>query len=83
MRAEGEVFVFTGPVFSRKPDTIGSDHVWVPTSLYKLVYDPNSHRAWAFWVDNRDDAKMSKPITYDELVKRVGIVFLPGIHPRS
>ncbi|MBK5963362.1 DNA/RNA endonuclease [Thiocystis minor] len=78
MRAEGDVFVFTGPVFSKPVTTIGSGKVWVPTSLYKLVYDQAQNRAWAFWVDNRD-ARMSKPISYDELVKRTGIEFLPGI----
>ena len=81
MRAEGDVFVFTGPVFSKPVTTIGSGKVWVPTSLYKLVYDQAQNRAWAFWVDNRDDARMSKPISYEELVKRTGIEFLPGIKP--
>jgi len=39
-------------------------------------------RAWAHWVANRDDVAMGQPpITYEELVKRTGIEFLPGIKP--
>ncbi|MCK7579876.1 MAG: DNA/RNA non-specific endonuclease [Chromatiales bacterium] len=82
MRAKGDVFVFTGPVFSGKPETIGAGQVWVPSQLYKLVYDAAENRAWAYWVDNRDEARMSRPISYEELVKRTGIEFLPGIRPR-
>lgn len=81
MRAKGDVFVFTGPVFGDTPQTIGQGRVWVPTHLYKLVYDAVENRAWAFWVENSDTARMSKPISYEELVKRTGIEFLPGIKP--
>ncbi|SDY34127.1 endonuclease G, partial [Allochromatium warmingii] len=52
MRAKGDVFVFTGPVFSGKPETIGTGQVWVPSHLYKLVYDAAENKAWAFWVEN-------------------------------
>ena len=81
MRANGDDFVFTGPVFPDRPETIGSGRVWVPSHLYKLVYDAAENRAWAFWVENRDEARMSRPISYEELVRRVGIEFLPGIKP--
>jgi endonuclease G len=81
MRAKGDVFVFTGPVFPDQPETIGAGRVWVPSHLYKLVYDAAENRAWAYWVANRDDARMSRPISYEELVRRVGIAFLPGIKP--
>lgn len=78
MRAGGDVYVFTGPVFRQPVSTIGSGRVWVPSQLFKLVYDSSSGRAWAYWVDNTDDARMSKPITYQELVSRTGIQFLPA-----
>ncbi len=77
MRAAGDVYVITGPVFDTAPPTIGIDHVWVPQHLFKLVYDPTTHRAWAHWLDNTDGARVGKPISYDELVKRTGIDFLP------
>lgn len=78
MRAAGDVFVITGPVFDGNPPTIGSDKVWVPQHLFKLVYDPSPNRIWAHWLDNTDDAKVGKPISYEELVRRTGIQFLPS-----
>ena len=80
--AKGPVFVFTGPVYGDDPPkTIGANRVWVPTHLYKLVYDPEAGRAWAFWVENTDEAHAGHPISYQELVSRTGIEFLPGITP--
>ena len=60
------------------PATIGRGQVHVPTHLFKLVYDAKTQRAWAHWVENRDDAHPGRPIRYAELVKRTGIEFLPG-----
>ena len=79
MRAAGDVFVITGPVFDGTPPTIGSNRVWVPQHLFKLVYDPVANRAWAHWLDNSDDARVGKPISYGELVNRTGIQFLPDL----
>lgn len=83
MRASGPVYVFTGPAFEQEPQKIGPGHVWVPTYIYKLVYDPQANRAWAYWIENRDDARGNKPISYEELVRRTGIELLPGAHPKS
>lgn len=80
MRAVGDVFVITGPVYDSNPPTIGANRVWVPQHLFKLVYDPSTGRAWAHWLDNRDDARVGKPISYDELARRTGINFLPNYH---
>lgn len=80
-RAKGDVFIITGPVYEGIPQTVGNNQVAVPTHLYKLVYDATTNRAWAHWQANRDDERISKPISYAELVKRTGIEFLPGITP--
>lgn len=77
MRSPGDVYVITGPVFDGIPPTIGSNRVWVPQHLYKLVYDPLRNRAWANWLDNADDARPGRLISYEELVRRTGIEFLP------
>lgn len=79
MRAAGDVFVITGPVFDETPLKIGPHRVWVPQHLFKLVYDPSAKRAWAHWLENLDDAKVGSPISYQELVRRTGIEFLPGM----
>ncbi len=76
-RAAGDVFVITGPVFDSTSPTIGANRVWVPQHFFKLVYDPARHRAWAHWLDNTNQAKVGAPISYEELVRRTGIDFLP------
>ena len=76
-RASGDVYVITGPVFESKSKTIGANHVWVPKYLYKLVYDPTANKVWAHWIENSDDAQIAEPISYQEVVKRTGIIFLP------
>lgn len=82
-RAKGDVYVITGPVYEGKPKTIGSNRIWVPKYLYKLVYDPSTGRAWAHWIENTDEARVSRPITYEELVKRTNIEFLPKVTVRG
>jgi endonuclease G len=76
LRAQGDVYVITGPVFEAAPATIGSNRVWVPKHLFKLVYDPATNKAWAHWIDNQDVAKADEPISYKELVNRTGISFI-------
>lgn len=78
-RAKGDVFVITGPVYVHSRQTIGDNRVWVPDYVFKLVYDVAANRAWAHWQANRDDTTAGKPISYQELVKRTGIEFLPGL----
>ncbi|OYY21332.1 MAG: endonuclease [Polynucleobacter sp. 24-46-87] len=72
-RAEGDVYVFTGS--TGNAGSIGKSKVIIPSHLYKLVYDPNKKLAWAYWVENTDDAQMSAPISYAELVQKTGIDF--------
>lgn len=78
-RAKGDVFVITGPVFKEDAPEIGSNRVRVPTYLYKLVYDASTQRAWAHWQRNQENETVTRPISYNELVKRTGIEFFPGI----
>ena len=79
MRAQGDVFVITGPVFASPAEYIGPGKVQVPRYLFKFVYDSATHRAWAHWIANSDEAHASRPISYAELVSRTGIQFLPGV----
>ena len=84
-RAQGDVFVITGPVYVpsiAQSQGIGAGQVRVPKYLFKLVYDQSKNRAWAYWQENSDATKASKPISYTELVKRTGIEFLPGVSPQ-
>lgn len=78
-RAKGNVFVITGPVFTDAGPRIGTNGVKVPTYLYKLVYDATTQKAWAHWQENREGETVGRPISYQELVKRTGVEFLPRI----
>jgi endonuclease G len=78
-RAAGDVYIFTGPVFDAKPNTIGSG-VAVPAFLYKLVYDATTGKAWVHWQANRSDTKVGAPISYSEFVQRTGLRLLPIAH---
>jgi endonuclease G len=83
MRARGDVYVFTGPVYEAPVKTLGPNRVWIPKYLYKLVYDPLANRAWAHWIENTERARAGRPISYEELVKRTGIGFLAGARPEG
>ncbi len=78
-RARGDVYVFTGPAFEGAPRTIGRGRVWVPTHIFKLVYDSSTQRAWAYWVENADTAQVTRPISYRDLVEKLGFELLPGL----
>lgn len=74
-RADGDVFVFTGPVFDdlARPRTIGASHVWVPSRIFKVVYDAKSGRMWAHVHQNNAQAKAGPPMSYEQFVQTTGI----------
>lgn len=76
-RAAGDVFVFSGPLFNGNIRKIGTSNVWVPSHLFKLVYDPAAGRAWAYILPNTNDARIEKPIDYEEFVRQTGWKLLP------
>jgi len=80
-RADGDVYVFTGSTGNQ--GSIGRGRVTIPSHLYKLVYDPNKNTAWAYWIENTNEAHMIPPITYQELVERTGIDFRLSISSDS
>jgi endonuclease G len=79
-RTNDDVYVITGPVFD-DGHTADSNmsRVWVPSYLYKLVYDPAKGKAWAYWVPNQNNAQVDGTITYKELTERLGVSLLPGL----
>ena len=72
-RSAGDLYVYTGSTGSQ--GSIGASKVTVPSHLFKLVYDPQKNTAWAYWVDNTNEANMSPPISYQELKQKTGIDF--------
>lgn len=78
MRAAGDVYVFTGPVYGARRQTIGAGQVAVPSHIFKVVYDASTGRSWAHWQANSADTKAGAPISYDEFVRRTGLQLLPS-----
>ena len=71
-RASGDVFVFSGPIFRGEQRTIGHGHVWVPSHLFKLVFDSQTGRSWAYILANTAEARIEAPMEYAEFVKQTG-----------
>ena len=72
-RATGDIYVFTGS--TGNSGSIGRGRVTIPSHLFKLVYDPSKNTAWAYWIENTNEANMTPPISYKELVQKTGIDF--------
>lgn len=47
------------------------------------MYEVKTNRAWVHWQESQDQTWVSRPISYEELVKRAGVNFLPGGMPKS
>lgn len=78
-RSRSGIYVISGPAYvGERIETIGDNRVWVPTHLFKLVYDPAKNRAWAHWIANRDDARPTRPLRYSEFRALTGIDWFPG-----
>jgi len=77
MRARGDVYVFTGPVYEPGAQRIGVGGVAVPTHVFKLVYEPATGKSWAHWQQNSATAKTGRPISHAELEQRTGFKLLP------
>ncbi|NLC35656.1 MAG: DNA/RNA non-specific endonuclease [Alcaligenaceae bacterium] len=80
MRAQGDVYVFTGPVYGSTPARIGQGRVAVPDHLYKVVHDARTGRTWVHWQANSEAANVGPPISYPAFVQRTGLHLLgaPG-----
>jgi endonuclease G len=74
-RVNGNVFVFTGPLFDQGYQTIGENKVWVPTRIFKLVYDESTQRAWAYILVNGSTA-VERPVDYQTFVQQTGLKLL-------
>ena len=72
-RAAGDIYVFTGS--TGNGGSIGKGQVTIPSHLYKLIYDPSKNTAWGYWIENTNEARMTPPITYQELIEKTGIDF--------
>lgn len=79
-RTNGNVYVFTGPIFNAGHVTVGNNKVWKPIRLYKLIYDETSQRAWAYILPNTSEANVGKPMDYSTFVQITRLNLLDNIH---
>lgn len=77
LRASGNVFVFSGPIFDLGHEKVGKNKVWKPTRLFKLVYDEATGRAWAYVLPNAE-SRIERPMDYATFVKTTGLNLLGG-----
>lgn len=70
LRATGNVYVFSGTLHEGSTQTLGRSAVWIPSHLFKLVYDEAGQRAWAYVLANRADARITRPMDYASFVQR-------------
>jgi endonuclease G len=78
-KQEGELYVFTGPVFQGNTEYMHR-RVAIPSGIFKLVYDPKRNAAAAYLENNVNgpQGQTYKVITPAELTQLTGIDFLPG-----
>jgi endonuclease G len=76
---EGELYVITGPLFIGKDlKTIGSDQVFVPTHMFKAIYDPRRH-AGAAYITRNEPGKDYQVISLQKMEELAGINLFPDV----
>ncbi len=78
-RAGGDVYIITGPQYTTESPLLKTGRLRAPTYIYKMVFDAQKGKGWAHWQENRNGKQDARPIRLDELKKRTGIDYLPGI----
>lgn len=76
-RASGDVFVFTGPLFASPGESTQKGGVWVPSHMFKLVYDAATGKAWAHVLPNTAEATLGRPLSYRQFMNLTGLALLP------
>ena len=55
-KSRGELYVITGTLYIGSSVQRLNGRVFVPTNIYKIVYDPRAQRGAAYYVSNAEDA---------------------------
>ncbi|GBQ98122.1 hypothetical protein GLI01_23470 [Gluconacetobacter liquefaciens] len=77
---DGEVYVVTGPAYhSSVIATIGPDHVKVPTSTWKAVYDPKTGGAGVYVCRNEMRSPPCSQVTVATLIRVTGVDPFPAL----
>ena len=74
----GELYVMTGPIFEGEKIERINGRVFIPTHIYKAVYDP-AKKEGAAWISPNTAENVYEVVSIAELEKRININLFPGI----
>ncbi len=81
VRAEGELYVVTGPLFQGETLQRLHGRVLVPTAIFKAIYDPTRHQAAAYVVPNIEGNQW-QAVSLAQLEEMSGLDVFPSL-PQS
>jgi endonuclease G len=73
-----ELYVMTGPIFDGEKIERLNGRVFIPTHIYKAVYDP-AKKEGAAWISPNTAENTFEVVSIAELEKRININLFPGI----
>ena len=74
----GELYVMTGTIFEGEKIERINGRVFIPTHIYKAVYDP-AKKEGAAWISPNTAENIYEVVSIAELEKRININLFPGI----
>jgi endonuclease G len=74
----GELYVISGPLYLGSSIRQLNGRLLVPTNMFKIVYDPNSQRGAAYYVNNEPGNEW-QVLSISEVEKLTGIDFFPTL----
>ena len=77
-KERGELFVITGPIFEGEKIERLNAHVFIPTHVFKAVFDPARNEG-AAWITPNTDGDAYQVISIAALEKRIGINLFPKV----
>ena len=81
-KSKGELYVITGTLYLGNSIQRLNGRVFVPTNIYKIVYDPRAKRGAVYYVSNQQGDTW-QVLSISQLEKIAGINFFPKLAPAS
>jgi endonuclease G len=78
VQQRGELYVVTGPLFEGEQINRINNRVFIPTHIFKAVYDPQAKEA-AAWLAPNVEGNAYQVMSVAELEKRIHINLFPAI----
>jgi endonuclease G len=78
VQQRGELYVITGPLFEGEQINRINDRVFIPTHIFKAVYDPQAKEA-AAWLAPNVEGNAYQVMSVAELEKRLHINLFPAL----